>query len=102
LGRPSSGPKAESRWHGTLAERSHEALVASISRLLGYDAVAPARAARATHLGKKTTSTAKAGLVVPGAVEVVLELMHQHVGIGGRHDHLVGGHVAAVNPSHRS
>ena len=36
---------------------------------------------------------------MPGAFEVVLELVHQDVRVRGRDDHPVGGHVAAVDPA---
>src|SRR5690349_19607859 len=47
--------------------------------------------------GRGTT----ASLLVPGALEIVLELVHQHVRVGGRDDQAIGGHVAAVDASLR-
>src|SRR5580704_2126149 len=48
---------------------------------------------------KREAGAGGTGLLVPGAFEVVLELVHEHVGIRGRDDQLVGRDVTAVDPA---
>src|SRR6478752_8238481 len=59
------------------------------------------RRGRTTGSREAGRSAAWAGprprLLVPGPLEVMLELVHQHVGILGRDDQLVGRHVAALD-----